>query len=1533
MTADRCAAEFLGQLEREEMSVLTWGLTDGFFSEIELEERAEQFLARGQSAGVAYPFDSAWELVEALLERQLVWKLPETQRYRTRMAETLRLFARLRQIFPDPQNAAWRKAPNLVADYRLIVRPRLYPMRNVSPYQLLDELRKQISPSELEESVIRALLRVGTPEERHLARFQVRATDRILRMAGQDGTYGTVVSAGTGSGKTLAFYLPAYTAMATRLSGEYWTKCLALYPRNELLKDQLREALENARRISSTLVVHGKRKLVVAALYGDVPYAGRNILAGNFDSWRQLNIDGRKAFECPFVRCPKCGQSMAWLESDIQKNVECLVCTESQCSERVEPDEIRLTRERMLAEPADVLFTSTEMLNQRLSSARYSRLFGVGVRSDRRPEFVLIDEAHAYEGVHGAHVALVLRRWRYAAQAHPHFVGLSATLADAPRFFAELVGIGPGNVAEVWPEPEELLGEGAEYLLALRGDPSSGTSLLSTTIQSLMLLRRVLASGRRDPNFGSRVFAFTDNLDVINRLYHNLLDAEGWDSFGRPNPARALGPLANLRSPTLPNARERFETGQNWAIVEDIGHVLAPGARVRVSRTSSQDAGVDANAGIVVATSALEVGLDDPEVGAVLQHKAPQSPAAFLQRKGRAGRRQSMRPWTLVVLSDYGRDRVAYQAYDQSFSPYLPARHLPLGNRAILRMQATFALFDWLALRLPRNEWAEPWVDFSQPATEIQNPRYAADAARRQGLYAGYLRSLLEEATVREEFEHFLRRSLACDEQEVTAILWEPPRALLTEAVPTLLRRLERGWRKSDGVGLEQHEFRAPLPEFVPRALFSDLQLPEVSVRIPRQGQLPQRFEPMPVAQAMREFSPGRVSRRFGVTHGRERHWIPPGNGIEVVIDSFCPPADRVDLGRSRYVRSDGVEVSVPVFRPFAIDVALTPQSVQQSSNSFLEWHAEIIPTSAGQALDIPDGSPWREILKSILVHSHNLGLPVEVRRFAVGATASVGRGTGPQVVSDLKFVWNSQADTTEPAGIGFVGDVDGIQVVFQYPGKLHQLCKRDERLVRGLRTARFRDLIRTTPALNGLANDFQREWLAQVYVSTVTATAMLESLSIEQAADAVYKGTSKTTTMEVLETILQWSDIDSDSDGNAQCADDTVPRRLKELSDLLNHPSAKEALHQAIGALWHDIDEDWEIWLRARFKSGLGAAFIDATQTLCPRMDSGTLLLDLRARTEDSESHRRANSPDTDEIWITESTIGGMGFVEEFLKGYLNDPRRYFRLFEAALAPSDLEFASEELGRVLEIVTSGREDCEPLCLGFGSARQSSSHAETTTALKTIRNELAHNGVQPTPTLMISLNTRILQPGSNAETDRFLARALEEWKDAERRLGVDIDTRVFAFVKSFDSSLEETLNLNMADNPNDVRVWRYGVLNGMFWPRGAQIRGESLRAWNPYERLPDCDRLMLLTALTRVTREVLVSTPSWFEELASHLEQHGTAELVAESGQSKALAEALLQIGGRPVDSGALLVHARVTGIRREGVRIIAEIELPEAFQ
>ena len=928
--------------------------------------------------------------------------------------------------------------------------------------------------------------------------------------------------------------------------------------------------------------------------------------------------------------------------------------------------------------------------------------------------------------MHGAHVALLMRRWRHASGARPHFVGLSATLADAPRFFGELTGLGPGNVGEVAPETNEFEARGADYMLALRGDPSSGTSLLSTTIQSLMLLRRVLGSRHGDYS-GSRVFTFADNLDVINRLYHNLLDAEGWDSFGRrPNPLRAGGSLANLRGTTLPNARERLECGQNWALVEEIGHVLAPGSRVRVGRTSSQDTGVDADADIVVATAALEVGFDDPEVGAVLQHKAPHSAAAFLQRKGRAGRRQDMRPWTVVTLSDYGRDRSAYQGYDQLFSPNLPPRHLPLKNRAVLRMQATYVLCDWLARRLPASYSPDPWVDFSQPAAGIKNGQVSRYVGERQALYVQYLTMLLEDRSVRDEFAGVIGRSLAIDPDEVSAVMWEPPRALMTEAVPTLLRRLERGWRRASSPELEPHTPRAPLPEFLPRTLFSDLLVPDVVVRLPAYGRGEARTELMPIAQALREFSPGRVSRRFGVSYGGQRHWIAPGNGESVSIDGFCPAGDRLDLGYFHYVGPEGQEREIPVFRPHAIDVEQTPLDIQQSSNSFLEWHSEIIPTAVGHEIDLPHGSVWRSVLLAMCVHSHQLGLPVELRRFSMGATASVGRGRQPQTVYSLRFVYASQLGE-QSAAVGFAADVDGIQVKFAYPERMHELCMGDGRLVRGLRTARFRDLIRNSSILDDISNTFQRDWLSQTYLSTVTAEAVRTKLDLESAEGAVNRKASKTTIQEVLETILQWNGTDpSDAD------DQDLPRRLQELADLLDQPVTRDVLHQAAHVLWSPIDDNWEVWLRARFKSTLGSALVEAAHNLCPRMDPGALALDLNAYVNRDNAQDAESVEHVDELWITETTIGGSGFVDEFLARYVEDPRRYCRLVDDVLSGSDLETIGDELARILDMVSSAGPEHASLVNAFRAVRVATSHEEGLRAQTAIRSELARRDIQPT---------------------------------------------------------------------------------------------------------------------------------------------------------------------------------------------------------
>src|SRR5205085_10251898 len=161
----------------------------------------------------------------------------------------------------------------------------------------------------------------------------------------------------------------------------------------------------------------------------------------------------------------------------------------------------------------------------------------------RRPRLLLLDEVHTYGGTHGAQVALLLRRWRHAlGRGSPlHVVGLSATLENPSEFMTKITGL--TDVHEIGPLEADLELRGAEYALVLRGNPVSGTALLSTTIQTTFLMARLLEARSlplRSGTSGSKVFAFTDDLDVTNRLYWNIRSAEGTYSTGQSPPLASL---------------------------------------------------------------------------------------------------------------------------------------------------------------------------------------------------------------------------------------------------------------------------------------------------------------------------------------------------------------------------------------------------------------------------------------------------------------------------------------------------------------------------------------------------------------------------------------------------------------------------------------------------------------------------------------------------------------------------------------------------------------------------------------------------------------------------------------------------------------------------------------------------------------------------------------------------------------------------------------------------------------------------------
>ncbi|QDV37412.1 protein DpdJ [Tautonia plasticadhaerens] len=1506
---------FLDVLEREESKLLSWGVVDGGFTAEEIEEHAEAAIA---SRGIDL---SAGELRDELIDRKLLFPmlLGSRQLYRTRMAEAVRLLARLRQLFPG---RPWRIAPTLVADFRFDRRPRRYPTRHLDPAAVLEAIGAEVRLSAPKRKALELLLRANRPDALLLADFQFQALRRILLDLNESrSSRGVIVGAGTGTGKTLAFFLPALSHLAGLVErASFWTKGLAIYPRNELLKDQFSEAYTEARRLDGLLTSSAGRKLAIGAFFGPTPHQAGDL--SRYSTWAQAPSGG---YLCPFLRCPNCEGDLVWPAELVARNAEELRCERAGCGTVLRGDEVLLTRSRMSQTPPDLLFTTTEMLNRQMGDSRYGHIFGLGPRV-RRPQVLLLDEVHTYAGVSGAQVALLLRRWHHAVGSKVQFTGLSATLRSAAEYFGQLVGLRSGAVEEVSPRDGEFdrVPESDEYLLALRGDPGSGTSLLSTSIQTAMLLRRVLDPATGDPSgglFGRRVFVFTDDLDVTNRLYNNLQDAEGLDSWNRPRAGAA--PLAALRSSAAPENAARLLAGQSWQVSEDVGHPFRLARPLRIGRTSSQDVGVDRASDVIVATAALEVGYNDPDVGAVMQHKAPRDWAAFLQRKGRAGRRRSMRPWTVVVLSDYGRDRLAYQAYDELFDPELPLRKLPVANRYVLRMQAAFAFMDWLAGRLPAElPEGSLWRDLSGP------PRgtgpWADATKRRQEWVCRVLVDLIEGVReVCDPLEAYLQDALGITAEETRAILWDPPRPIYTAVVPTLLRRLESRWRRvpatpeepDTDLQINDH----PLPDFVPQQLFGDLNLPEVEVVVPpqiRNQDTESHF--LPIVQALRTLAPGRVTRRFGYKHAFANHWVAPPDLTRTdqtfFVGDLC--TEYQDEGDFQVWGDHGVD-QVRCLRPWKMTTTPAPGAVLPTSNAQLEWRSQLSPAREDDRLrfEPPRGSAWASILDEIRFYTHNHHNHVQVRRFAVASWASLSFRDGSQTDTVIRF---AERNSGRPAALGFTQESDGIVCRFRVPDDLGLSPGHpNQRKVRSFRTAYFRERVQHEPAIGLMTNHFQREWLSQIYLSALITRAAADSVPLDEAHRRLHAASVSAEMERVLDVIFQSLE---DPNGNGP-----IRQRVHGvLLALCRDPAVTRSLESLAPLLWIEPDEGYRAWAAERFKATLGGALLEACQLSCPQLESADLVLDLGAGPRPPEAP--AAPEGLEEIWVTESTIGGGGVVEEVLRAYTADPRHFFRLVESALAPTDFESVDRELSRVAERITT-----DPgLAEAFADMRSAEGHAALQGASANLRRDLAARGFTVNHALVSALHARVLRPGSSPATDSLLRDLVVRWREEEMRLGIEIDPRVFAFVAAESAELQGQFAA-IGPFPHHDPFWRYQVIYGLLWPRGFQVRSEGLSFFNPYASSPPPDREILLD-LIRVGEATVSLGPDWAAEVQRTLAGRGAVRLSAPIEGRRELKEALLALGVEPVEVGFLHLFPHVAEASEEQETISITLDLREVL-
>jgi len=1483
MTEHERRVAALDAIERVEVPLLSWGDVEWSLSETELVAllRAEE---------LADSDEDALELIDQLEWRYLVHRFDDEHgsRFRSRASETIRLLSRLRQLF---RAEGWEGQPRLVRDFRYAVRPRRIPRRDVSAEETLATLRPLVREQQLD--VIQRL--VG---ERKLGRFQLRAAAQILEDLRGSRSRGVVVTAGTGGGKTLAYYLPALTHIAPLVDETRWVKSVSIYPRNELLRDQLSAVLQMV--IDLDHGVTDRRPIQVGALFGETPFSTNTV-----KKWAKRG-DG---YLCPLISCPKClGEGkhgdLVWNQSDVNARRERLNCT--ACGYVVDGSRFALTRQSMQANPPDLVFASAEMLHLSTSDLRYGPI--VGLHTQRSPVMLLLDEIHTYEGIGGAQTAQVIRRWRHLVRGAVEIVGLSATLPGPVAFLSQLTGLPEAAIAPVEVREDEVDYRGAEYLVALRHDPSAPAQALSTSIQALMLLARTLdpmGSPVSEGVYGSRAFAFTDRLDVVNRLHSDFLDAEGRWQNNRP---KLLGnspkvALATLRNPIdHANQRHRDADGQVWTLPHRLGHDLRTSPGLTVGRVSSQDPGMD-QAPVIIATASLEVGFDDDRVGAVLQHGAPRDMAQFLQRRGRAGRPVRMRPWTVVVLSDNGRDRRSYQSWDTLFDPELPAKSLAVANRSVRRMHSVHSLLDWIALELGSGK-LRPMLRATLGSEADDGPykqEWEAAVAEILEIVDGLLVDPARQASL---LKH-LCGSLDIPETEAVALLWHPPRALLTTVAPTLARRLRSRWTSRSPVTRGRRDHMVPwnpLPDFISRSLFEALESPDLKVHYPIQK--PRGAESlddgdMTLDQALREFTPGNASRRFSFKTDRP-HWVPApppetsGAEVDVDLDTFV-----LEHEAAGFIRVESERI--PLLRPNELKLSYSGDALEQKladrPRAQAIWASEIAPLTDGIRVAL-GRSPVADLLGEVRFHLHAEAQPVEVRRGVIGSRAEQPR-TGDSVRFRTRLT--SQGD---PAAIGTSHLADGIGFTAEAPSNLRELVSSSPAVERSTRTAWFEHLLNTNPLISANLSEFAITWLNEGLVSELALMALEDGSSLQTVA-------ARLSVRGLVESAVKASELGTG--GEDQQVEPMRTSYLRtSLIELLEDAPTLAAIEGTLPALWSPLPPESDVWLESRFRTTVGEAALSAATLLCPDQDPDIVVLDLDSTVDDGGA----------QSWILERSAGGMGFLESLHERMVVDGRAFLRLVRSALLPGDLQRSDEDLTTLLAHASDAR---HPVWSAVASYREGQNGSDKARALALLRRTLAEVGIPPVHTTVAAIIGRIARPGTSRATDEATGMLLGEWRRAEDHLGIELGVRAWQhrgllLLKAAGSTLP-----GRGDDAGQL-----DAISSLLWPRGWRLRADGLASYTPYERRLPCAPDLVLAHLEQAEARIEVTDADTVQKIAAQLADVGSCRIFAATGKGRELAQVVAAAATTPVDIGDIIAFPRLSEYQGVDGGLVAHLDIRE---
>lgn len=272
---------------------------------------------------------------------------------------------------------------------------------------------------------------------------------------------------------------------------------------------------------------------------------------------------------------------------------------------------------RLLITTPDMLHASVLRMAMKTykDGSAWARLF-------RGLSYVVLDEMHSYQGVFGSNVAHVLRRLRRTAShfgSTPQFLTASATIGNPVELAERLTGTGPFTLVDADGSPRR------RRVVLICNPPERDHDAATTKAQ---VTKKGDHASTADDDAG-RIAPQTVAIDLVGR---GALASEGHLPVRTITFARTRNAVFQLAQRIRNSLKEERRADLAGAVASYAATFLAD------DRVEAEGKLRDGSTLAIVSTSALELGIDIPDLSLAVLVGYPGQISSFRQRIGRVGR-------------------------------------------------------------------------------------------------------------------------------------------------------------------------------------------------------------------------------------------------------------------------------------------------------------------------------------------------------------------------------------------------------------------------------------------------------------------------------------------------------------------------------------------------------------------------------------------------------------------------------------------------------------------------------------------------------------------------------------------------------------------------------------------------------------------------------------------------------------------------------------------------------------------------------